>query len=183
MVTVRIQYSLFLVSSWECLEIGLSLSIGRITFRLDALVCVFHSISLACFLPRAFVIFSWLGTPLHFVVTHLMLRGYVHWSSFHTVHVSRAQYLIFCWILDSIFDSTLIFSLQKSERHIFIFTYFLRDSPWSPYHFFLMELELEVESRIFWSRFGYRSRVSAVLHTPFIFFTHRSFFGSSIEIL
>ena len=48
----------------------MSLSIGWITFRLVALVCVFHSMSLACFLPRAFVIISWLGTPLHFVVTH-----------------------------------------------------------------------------------------------------------------
>ena len=48
----------------------MSLSIDRITFRLVALVCVFHLMSLACFLLRAFVLISWLGTPLHFVVTH-----------------------------------------------------------------------------------------------------------------
>ena len=48
----------------------MSLSIGWITFRLVTLVCVFHSMSLACFLPMAFVLISWLSVPLHFVVTH-----------------------------------------------------------------------------------------------------------------
>ena len=51
----------------------MSLSIGWITFRLVALVYAFHSTSLACFLPRDFVLISWLGTPLHFVVTHSIL--------------------------------------------------------------------------------------------------------------
>ena len=46
---------------------------GWVTFRLVTLVCVFYSMSLACFFPRAFVIISWLGTPLHFVVTHSIL--------------------------------------------------------------------------------------------------------------
>ena len=48
----------------------MSLSIGWITFRLVTLVCVFHSMSLSCFLPMAFVLISWLDAPLHFVVTH-----------------------------------------------------------------------------------------------------------------
>ena len=52
-------------------------------YRLDHLChvtldYVFHSMSLSCFLPRAFVFLSWLDPPLHLVVTHLMLRGYVH---------------------------------------------------------------------------------------------------------
>ena len=52
-------------------------------YRLDhpchvTLDYVFHSMSLSCFLPRAFVFLSWLDPPLHLVVTHLMLRGYVH---------------------------------------------------------------------------------------------------------
>ena len=51
----------------------MSLSIGWITFRFDALDYAFYSRSLACFLPRVFVFLSWLGTPLHFVVTHSML--------------------------------------------------------------------------------------------------------------
>ena len=51
----------------------MSLSIGWITFRLVALYYVFHLMSLACFLPRVFVLISWLDTPLHFVITHMML--------------------------------------------------------------------------------------------------------------
>ena len=51
----------------------MSLSIGWITFRLVVLVHVFHSMSLTCFLPRDFVLISWLGMPLHFVVTHSIL--------------------------------------------------------------------------------------------------------------
>ena len=82
----------------------MSLSIGWITFHLVALVCVFHSMSLACFLPRAFILISWLDTPLHFDYHSLDTLGYVHWSSFYTAHLSRAQYLIFCLILGSIFD-------------------------------------------------------------------------------
>ena len=47
-------------------------------YRLDhhchvTLYYVFHSMSLACFLPRVFVLISWLNTPLHFVITHMML--------------------------------------------------------------------------------------------------------------
>ena len=48
----------------------MSLSIGWITFRLVALDYVFYSMSLACFLPRDFILISWLDTPLHFIVTH-----------------------------------------------------------------------------------------------------------------
>ena len=126
-----------LVSSWECSEIGMSLSIGWITFHLVALVCVFHLMSLACFLPRVFVLISWLDTSSSLGCYSLDTLGYVHWSSFYTVHLSRAQYLIICLILSSIFDSMLIFLLRKDERHIFTFTPFSRDLPRSPYHFFL----------------------------------------------
>ncbi|KAL6323277.1 hypothetical protein AAG906_029284 [Vitis piasezkii] len=35
---------------------------------------VFHSMSLSCFLPRAFVFLSWLDTSFHFAITYLMLR-------------------------------------------------------------------------------------------------------------
>ena len=47
---------------------------GWVTFRLAALVCVFHLMSLTCFLLRAFVLISWLGTSFHFVDIYLMLR-------------------------------------------------------------------------------------------------------------
>ena len=52
----------------------MSLSIGWITFRHVTLDYVFHSMSLACFLLRAFILISWLDIPLHFVVTYLMLQ-------------------------------------------------------------------------------------------------------------
>ena len=173
-VTVWIQYSLFLVSSWECLEIGMSLSIGWITFRLDTLVCVFHSMSLACFLPRAFVsLLAW-----HTPFTLLSLTRCFQicsWSSFYTVHLSQAQYLILWWTLDLIFNSMLIFSLQKGERHVFTFTPFSRESPWSPCHLYLMELELKVDSRIC----GYRWGIDLVI----VCFSHLFYLGLLMGIL
>ena len=97
----------------------------------------FHSMSLSCFLPRAFVFLSWLDPPSSLGCHSLDASGICSWSSyFSTVHLSRARYFIIRLILDSIFDLMLIFSLQKGERHIFTFTLFLRESPWSPYHFF-----------------------------------------------
>ena len=111
LVTVWIQYSLFLVSSWECLEIGLGLSIGRITFRLVALVCVFHSISLACFLPRAFVIISWLGTPLHFVVTHSIL-----WDMF-------TDHLFILYTYHGLSTSSFVWSLVRFSTRCSYFHY------------------------------------------------------------
>ena len=56
----------------------MSLSISWITFRLIALVYAFHSMSLACFLPRVVVLISWLDTPLHFDYHSLDTLGYVH---------------------------------------------------------------------------------------------------------
>ena len=66
----------------------MSLSIGWITFRLVALVCVFHSMSLTCFLSRAFILISWLDTPFHFVVTHSILCDMFmdHLFTLHTYH-------------------------------------------------------------------------------------------------
>ena len=66
----------------------MSLSIGWITFCLVVLVYAFHLMSLACFLPRVFVLISWLDTPLHFVDTHSIL-----WDMFidhlFTLHAYR----------------------------------------------------------------------------------------------
>ena len=132
-----------------------------------------------CFSLDEFSMFSPYGFCSHFLARHtpplcchsLDILGYVHWSSFYTVYLSWAQYLIICLILGSIFNSMLIFSLQKGERHIFIFTHFSKDSPWSPYHFFIMELELEVESRIFWSRLGI-DLVLVLFFTPHSFSSH-----------
>ena len=56
---------------------------GWITFRLVALVYAFHSMSLACFLPKVFVLISWFDTSIHFVFTHSKL-----WDMFigHLLH-------------------------------------------------------------------------------------------------
>ena len=92
----------------------------------------FHSMSLSCFLPRAFVFLSWINTSFHFAITYLMLRDMLidhdHLVfALYTYHGLSTSFLH--WILDSIFNSMLIFSLRKGERHIFISTHFLRDSP------------------------------------------------------
>ena len=63
----------YFVSSWECLEISTSLSICWITFCLVALDSFSYLMSLACFLPKAFLSLSWFGTSFHFAITCLML--------------------------------------------------------------------------------------------------------------
>ena len=75
--------------------------------------------------PRAFVSLSWLGISFQLVVFCLMLGD----MFLDHVHLSWAQYLILCTIIDSIFNSMLTFSLWKSERHVFTFTLFSRDLP------------------------------------------------------
>ena len=74
MVTLRIWHSLIFSLQLKVLGDRYESEYGWITFRLIALVCVFHLMSLACFLPRVFVLISWLGTSFHFVDIYLMLR-------------------------------------------------------------------------------------------------------------
>ena len=89
-------------------------------YRSDHLYCVtlgyvFHSMGLSCFLLRAFIFFSWLDPSFHFAILFL-----------HCTPITGSV-PYFCWILDSIFDSMLIFSLRKGEKHIFhIHTFFER---------------------------------------------------------
>ena len=103
-------------------------------YRLDhhchvTLYYVFHSMSLACFLPRVFVLISWLDIPLHFVITHMMLWDMFigHLFTLYAYHGLSTSLLR--WILDSIFNPMLIFSLRKGERRIFTSTLFSRESP------------------------------------------------------
>ena len=85
----------------------MSLSIGWITFHLVAL----YSMSLECFLPRAFVLISWLDTPLHFVFTHSILWDMLmdHLFTLHTYHRLSTSFFLF----DPWFDFRL-------DAHIFI---------------------------------------------------------------
>ena len=140
-IIVWIQYSLF------SLQLRVLKDRYEFEYRLDHLCQVIldyvsHSMSLTCFLPKTFVFLSWLDTSIHFAVTYLMFWDMFiyHDHFFYTVHLSRARYTILCLIIDLIFNSMLIFLLRKSERHIFTFTHFSRDPPWSPYHFFLITL-------------------------------------------
>ena len=69
----------------------MSLAIGWTTSCHIALDYSFpHSMSLACFLPRAFVVLSWLDASFHFVVTYLMLRDmfidHDHLFTLYTYH-------------------------------------------------------------------------------------------------
>ena len=84
------------------------------------------------FFLRAFVFLSWLDTSFHFVDTYLMLQDmfidHDHLVfALYTYHGLSTSF--FRWILNSIFNPMLEFSLQKGERRIFTFTLFSRESP------------------------------------------------------
>ena len=95
-------------------------------YRLDhlchvALVYVFHLMSLTCFLPRAFIFFSWLGTSFHFVVTCLMF-----WDMF-------IDHIFTPYIYHGPSTPFFVFSTQCSYCHYGkvkdIFTLFSRELP------------------------------------------------------
>ena len=179
LVTVRIQYSLFLVSSWECSEIGLSLSIGWITFVMSPWVVFFHSTSLSCFLPRAFVFLSWLDVPLHFVVTYLMLQDmfidHDHLVfALYTYHVPDTSF--FVW-------SLIQFSTRRSYVHyrkvkgMFLHPYFFERFALITLSFFLSWSS----SRRLIQGYVVTDGVSISWQCCFSHLIH--FFGSLIEIL
>ena len=78
LVTVRIQYSLFLVSSRECSEIGMSFNISWITFFHVALDYSFHSMNLTCFFSQGFRLSLLAWHILSFGFLLLDVLGYVH---------------------------------------------------------------------------------------------------------
>ena len=72
-IIVWIQYSLF------SLQLRVLKDRYEFEYRLDHLCQVIldyvsHSMSLTCFLPKAFIFLSWLDTSFHFVDTYLILR-------------------------------------------------------------------------------------------------------------
>ena len=99
---------------------------GWVTFRLVALVCVFHLMSLACFLLRAFVLISWLDTPLHFVVTYLILWDTFMITFLHCLPITGS-------VPHSLFDHWFDFRLdarisiiERWKTHFHIHTFFER---------------------------------------------------------
>ena len=128
-----------LVSNWECLDIGVSLSISWTIPYCMVLVSSCRSLSLSYFLPRVLDILLLLIWRILLVCCHFLLGvlGYDHWwcSLFYILYLSWAWYFIFLVDLPNFIFNT-IFLLQEGERCVFTFAHFFRDPPWSPYHFF-----------------------------------------------
>ena len=168
----------FLVFSCECLEIRASLSISWATISCMILVFSCRSLNLTYFLPRALDSFLFLIWRILLVCCHLLLDvlGYAHWSCslFYILHLSWARYFIFLVDLPNfIFNS--IFLLQEGERRVFTFAPFWDIRLDHLIILSLMELELKVESRIFW----YRLSIDLVLvlsFTPHLFSSHLDHF-------
>ena len=141
-------------------------------YRLDHLCrvtldYVFHSMSLSCFLPRAFVFLSWFDTSIHFVVTCWML-----WDMFITIFLHCTP--ITGPILHSLFDPWFNFRLdahmfitKRWKTHFHIHTFF-RGFLWSPCHFFSYGARVESWVKDICLLMEYRSRDS-VFFTPLLF--------------
>ena len=150
-------------------------------YRLDHLChvtldYVFHSMSLSCFLPRAFVFLSWLDPPLHLVVTHLMLRGYVHDHlilALYTYHGPSTSLFVWSWIQ---FSTRCSYFHYRKVKGTFLHSHFFRESRLDHLIIFsLMELELKVDSSIF----VYRWSIDLVI----VCFSHLFYLGLLMEIL
>ena len=171
----RIRYSLF------SLQLRVLKDWYEFEYRLDhlfhvALVYVFHSISLTCFLLKAFIFFSWLGTSFHFIVTCLMLWDMFidHLFTPYIYHGPSTLFLVWSLIRFSTRCSYCHYrNVKGTFSHLHFF--FFRELPWSPYHFYLTELGLEVESRIC----GYRWSIDLVIACS----SHLFHLGLSIGIL
>ena len=150
-------------------------------YRLDHLYhvtldYVFHSMSLSCFLLRAFILISWLDPPLHLVVTHLMLRGYVHdhlMLALYTYHGLGTSLFVWSWIQFSTRRSYFHYGKVKGT---FSCSHFFPESRLDHLIIFsLMELELKVDSSIF----VYRWSIDLVI----VCFSHLFYLGLLMEIL
>ena len=150
-------------------------------YRLDhfchvTLDYVFHSMSLSCFLPRAFVFLSWLAPPLHLVVTHLMLRGYVHDHlilALYTYHGPGTSLFVWSWIQ---FSTRRSYFHYRKVKGTFLHSHFFRESCLDHLIIFLfMELKSKVESRIC----GYRWSIDLMI----VCFSHLFYLGLLTEIL
>ena len=74
----------------------------------------FYSKSLACFLPRAFVLISWPDTLLHFVVTHSILWDMFidHYFTMYTYHGLSTSF--FCLIFLGFSNAPTPFTVHSS---------------------------------------------------------------------
>ena len=130
----------------------MSFSISWIIFCHVALDYFFHSMSLTCFLSRAFIIISWLDTPFHFVFIHLML-----WDMFMIIflHYTPITGSVPHHLFDPWFDFRLdahIFIIERWKAHFHIHTFFERFALITLSFFFLWSSSWRLNQGYFWSR-------------------------------
>ena len=89
----------------------------------------FHSMSLSCFLPRAFVFLSWLDTSFHFAITYLMLRDmffdHDHLVfALYTYHGLSTSSFVWSWIR---FLTRCSYFYYGKVKNTFLHSHFFRD--------------------------------------------------------
>ena len=135
----------------------------------------FHLLSLTCFLPRDFVLISWIDTPLHFVVTHSILWDMFidHLFTLHAYHELSTSF--FVWSLVRFLTWCSYFHYRK-VKDTFLHSHFFRESGLDHLIIFsLMELEWKFDSSIF----VYRWSTDLVI----VCFSHLFYLGLLMEIL
>ena len=151
-------------------------------YRLDHLChvtldYVFHSMSLSCFLPRAFVFLSWPDTPIHFVVTYLILRDmFIHYDllvfALYTYHEPDTSF--FVWSLIQ-FSTRCSYFHYGNVKGTFSHPYFFESCLDHLTIFSFMELESKFELKIYvywWST-----------DLMIVCFSHLFYLGLLMEIL
>ena len=87
----------------------------------------FHSMSLSCFLPRAFIFLSWLDTSFHFAITYLMFRDmfidHDHLFTLYTYHEPDTSFFVWSLILIFWLDAHM-FITERWKTHFHIHTFF-----------------------------------------------------------
>ena len=112
---------------------------------------VFHSISLSCFLPRAFVFLSWFDTSIHFVDTYLILQD---------MFIDHDHLILALYTYHELDTSFFVWSLIQFSTRCSYFHYGKVKGTFSHPYFFescldhltifsLMELESKFELKIY----------------------------------
>ena len=139
---------------------------------------LFTRLSLACFLPKVFILISWLDASFHFVDIYLMLRDmfidHDHLVfTLYTYHEPDTSFFVWSWIRSS---TRCSYFHYRKVKDTFSYSHVFREIRLDHLIIFsLMELELKVESRIFW----YRLSIDLVLvssFTPHLFSSHLDHF-------
>ena len=146
-----------------------------------------HSMSLACFLPRAFVFLSWLGTSFHFVITCLMLWDmfidHDHLFTLYTYHGPSTPFFVQSLIQFSTRCSYFHYRKVKdsfSYSHLFreicldhLITFFLWSSSWRLNQgYFGLDLGIDLVLVLFFTPHSFSSHIDHFLDHRYKFFSH-----------